>query len=179
VRTVGVKALQAPTFNRCTTTQQSQLVTALDSARSYATNSQSYMNAGVAGPRYVTWFGTYTASRFGTVDGHYENIAYTLHNERVDFDCSCKKKTTYAYVYPTQPYRIYLCGAFWSAPNTGTDSRAGTIIHETSHFDVVANTDDVVYGTSGAKNLAATNPNDAIRNADNHEYFSENTPFQN
>jgi len=48
-----------------------------------------------------------------------------------------------------------------------------------SHFDVVANTDDVVYGQSGAKSLAISNPTDALRNADNHEYFSENTPFKN
>jgi peptidyl-Lys metalloendopeptidase len=46
-----------------------------------------------------------------------------------------------------------------------------------SHFDVVAGTDDVVYGQSGAMNLADNNPNDAVRNADSHEYFAENTPY--
>ena len=25
---------------------------------------------------------------------------------------------------------VYLCGAFWSAPTTGTDSKGGTLIHE-------------------------------------------------
>jgi peptidyl-Lys metalloendopeptidase len=94
------------------------------------------------------------------------------------FDCGCKQNY-YAYVYSNQPYRIYLCKAFWTAPMTGTDSKAGTLIHEVSHFDVVAGTDDHVYGQTNAKNLAISNPNNAVNNADNHEYFAENTPFQN
>lgn len=64
-------------------------------------------------------------------------------------------------------------------PGQGTDSKAGTLIHEMSHFTVVAGTDDIVYGQTGAKNLANSNPDSTIRNADSHEYFSENTPFQN
>ena len=48
-----------------------------------------------------------------------------------------------------------------------------------SHFDVVASTSDWVYGQSAAKNLAATNPTNALDNADNHEYFAENNPAQN
>jgi len=58
-----------------------------------------------------------------------------------------------------------------------SDSQAGTLIHEMSHFTVVANTDDFVYGQTGARNLADTNPANAIMNADNHEYFAENNPF--
>ena len=53
------------------------------------------------------------------------------------------------------------------------------MIHELSHFDVLGNTDDIVYGKTGAKNLAISNPASAVKNADNHEYFSENTPAQN
>jgi peptidyl-Lys metalloendopeptidase len=60
---------------------------------------------------------------------------------------------------------------------TGTDSKAGTLIHEMSHFNVVASTDDYVYGQTGAMNLALTNPDQAVDNADNHEYFAENNPF--
>jgi peptidyl-Lys metalloendopeptidase len=46
-----------------------------------------------------------------------------------------------------------------------------------SHFTVVAGTDDHVYGQSGAKSLAISNPTNALNNADNHEYFAENTPY--
>jgi len=82
-------------------------------------------------------------------------------------------------VYPTQPYRIYVCNAFWSAPTSGTDSKGGTLVHEMSHFNVTAATDDHVYGQSGAKSLAISNPDQALDNADSHEYFAENTPAQN
>ena len=62
--------------------------------------------------------------------------------------------------------------------DTGTDSRAGTLIHELSHFTVVAGTSDFAYGQSAASRLARTSPSRAVRNADNHEYFAENTPAQ-
>jgi len=100
-----------------------------------------------------------------------------MDNAGVAFDCKCKQNY-YAYVYPNQPYNIYLCKVFWTAPLSGTDSKAGTLIHEMSHFNVVAGTDDVVYGQTGAMNLASNDPNLAITNADNHEYFAENTPPQ-
>jgi peptidyl-Lys metalloendopeptidase len=82
-------------------------------------------------------------------------------------------------VYANQPYKIYVCRAFWSAPLAGTDSKGGTLIHEMSHFTAVAGTGDLVYGQTAAANLAVTNPAGAITNADNHEYFAENTPKKN
>ena len=51
-------------------------------------------------------------------------------------------------------------------------------MHEQSHFTVNGGTDDHVYGQSGAKALAISNPANAVDNADNHEYFAENTPAQ-
>ena len=55
-------------------------------------------------------------------------------------------------------------------------SKAGTLIHEMSHFDVVVATDDVVYGRAGARDLADSDPDLVITNADSHENFAENTP---
>ena len=52
----------------------------------------------------------------------------------------------------------------------------GTIIHELSHFNVIAGTDDFAYGHTAAKQLALSNPAQARLNADSHEYFAENTP---
>jgi peptidyl-Lys metalloendopeptidase len=48
-----------------------------------------------------------------------------------------------------------------------------------SHFNVVAGTDDWAYGQTAARNLASSDPAKALDNADNHEYFAENTPSQN
>ena len=164
-------------FTSCSTSRQSSLVTARNNASTYSNNSYSYLNAGTAGARYTTWFGTYSSTRYSTVRSHFLNIRNAVDTASVRFNCSCTD-SAYAYVYPTQPYTIYLCNAFWSAPSTGTDSKAGTIVHEMSHFNVVAATDDWAYGQTAAKNLARTNTTRAVDNADSHEYFAENTPAQ-
>jgi peptidyl-Lys metalloendopeptidase len=166
-------------FVSCSNTRKTQLATARNSAVTYATNSKSYLDAGTQGSRYTWWFGTYNSSRYSTVRTHFTNLKSALSTQPYTFDCSCSDTGTYAYVYPTQPYRVYLCGAFWAAPNTGTDSRAGTLVHESSHFNVVASTDDWAYGQTAAHNLALSNPAHAIDNADSHEYFAENNPFRN
>ena len=74
--------------------------------------------------------------------------------------------------------KIYLCGAFWAAPNTGTDSRAGTLIHESSHFTLNGGTADNAYGQTACRALAKSSPSKAIMNADSHEYFAENNPAE-
>jgi len=129
------------------------------------------------GSRYTTWFGVYNSARYGTVKTHFTAIVDAMTNAPITVDCKCSN-SAYAYVYPAQPYKIYVCRAFWNAPLNGTDSKAGTLVHEMSHFNVVAGTDDVVYGQTGAKNLALSDPAKAITNADSHEYFAENTPAQ-
>ncbi len=165
-------------FSKCTTTQQTTITQAMSAGASMANNSDAYMQNGVIGTRYTKWFGANNAGRVATVKSHYAAIKDAFANKPVTVDCGCKQ-SYYAYVYPTQPYKIYVCKAFWSAPMTGTDSKGGTLVHEMSHFNVVAGTDDHVYGQSGAANLAITNPALAVDNADSHEYFSENTPALN
>jgi len=163
-------------FNACTVDQQSLLVSARNQAKVYASESENYLFAHNSGtPRYLEWFGAFTTTRHNTVKTHFTAISDAWDNAGVTFDCKCKQPY-YAYVYPNQPYNIYLCKVFWTAPLSGTDSKAGTLIHEMSHFNVVAATDDVVYGQAGARDLADSDPDLAITNADSHEYFAENTP---
>jgi len=165
-------------FTGCTSSRQTALTTARSNAYNYSTNSYSYLQAGTVGARYTTWFGSYNSSRYSTVRSHFNSIQNAMNNANVVFNCTCTD-SAYAYVYPTQPYTIYLCNAFWNAPALGTDSKAGTLIHEMSHFNVVSGTRDYAYGQTAAKNLAIQNPKKAVANADSHEYFGENTPFQN
>lgn len=162
----------------CSATQQSTIVSAVAGASSYATGASSYLagRAPRSSSRYSTWFGTLTEEGWGTARSHFVAIADAFANKSITVDCKCKKSNIYAYVYPTQPYKIYVCGAFWAAPLTGTDSKAGTLVHEMSHFDVVAGTDDWAYGQTAAKALAISDPAKALNNADSHEYFAENTP---
>ena len=188
-RSPGVSNLRAPvpmpsgpslTTYVCSTNQRTAISTAIGNALNYAQNAKNYFstkgNYGAAGPRYVTWFGSTDPSRWAAVQSHYTNIFDAFNSQPVSVDCSCRKQDVYAYVYPDQPYRIYVCKAFWSAADTGTDSKAGTMVHEMSHFTIVAGTNDYAYGQTPAKRLAIRNPARAIRNADSHEYFAENTP---
>lgn len=165
---------------RCDATQQSTLVQAVSAASAMANNSVSYLQTTAPSGtlRYTTWFGAFSTSGWNTATSHFVAIKGAFDSQPLTLDCSCKKQY-YAYVYPTQPYKIYVCSAFWAAPMTGTDSKGGTLIHEMSHFNVVAGTDDWAYGQTNAKSLAKSDPSKALDNADNHEYFAENTPFQN
>lgn len=163
--------------SNCTTTQKSTISTAFNSAKTYANSVVSYLGGTPrATTRFTTWFGTYSTTNWGTIKTQFTNIKGALDTKPVVVDCSCKDAGTFAYVYPSQPYKIYVCGAFWKAGNTGTDSRAGTLIHELSHFTVIAGTQDYAYGQTAAKNLAKTDAAKARKNADSHEYFAENTP---
>lgn len=164
-------------FNRCTTTQQADIRTAMSTATSMANGANTYMG-GNLGARYTKWFGVVESGRVAKVKANMAAIKDAFDTKPVTVDCSCKK-TYYAYVYPNQPYKIYVCKAFWSAPMAGTDSKGGTLVHEMSHFTAVAGTDDWVYGQSGAASLAISDPAKAVDNADSHEYFSENTPALN
>lgn len=179
---VGELAPMAGTLTfagRCSSTQQSLIQASITNATTYATESDGYLAANVSGTaRYTAWFGTFSTAAHSQVKGQFANIRSAFETKPITVDCSCKK-TAYAYVYPSQPYKIWVCKAFWNAPAIGTDSKAGTMIHEMSHFTVVAGTNDYVYGQSAALNLALTNPTNARKNADNHEYFAENTPARN
>lgn len=167
------------TFVGCSSTQISNASAGVVLARSYTENAKGYLAGNNQGPRYTTWMGAYTSSRYNTVSGNFVKIdaAMDKADGTVKINCGCSQNY-YAYVYANRPYEIFVCRAFWTAPTGGTDSKAGTLVHEMSHFDVVAGTDDVVYGQTGAKNLAISDPAKAVTNADSHEYFAENTPYQ-
>lgn len=167
------------TFNRCTTTQQAQLDDAVGVATTMSSQAAAYLaGAPSATPRYVTWFGAFSTAGWNTAAGHFAVIASAFANQPLSFDCKCKQKNVYAYVNTGAPYLIHLCGAFWTAPLSGTDSKGGTLVHEMSHFNVTAGTDDWAYGQTACRSLALSDPTRALDNADSHEYFAENTPAQ-
>jgi len=167
-----------PSFSGCSTSERSMLNAAHDAAIVIAKDSVYTMKiaeGNTQSARYSTWFGAASSTRQSTVTKHFSNIYSALNTKKVVFDCTCDE-SAYAYVYPSKPYKIYLCTDFWNAPVTGTDSQAGTLVHEVAHFTIVAGTDDHAYGHTEAKDLAISNPTNAVDNSDNHEYFAENTP---
>lgn len=167
----------APGFVSCSSTRQSTLITALGNAESISLKARDYLSSLPETSRptdsaYRTWFGEYTSSRYSTVQSHFNAIYSAFNTQTFTFHCDCTD-SAYAYVYTNQPYNVHLCNAFWNAPSLGIDSKAGTLVHEASHFTVVAGTSDYAYGTSACQRLATSNPKKAINNADSHEYFAE------
>jgi peptidyl-Lys metalloendopeptidase len=164
-------------FSRCSNAQQETITGAVQAAQAMAQDADAYVQRKDLGRRYSAWFGAVDAARPATVARHFQAIKEAFAGKPVTVDCGCNE-SYYAYVYPNQPYKIYVCKAFWAAPVTGTDSKGGTLVHEMSHFTVVAGTDDLAYGQSAAGQLALSDPDKAVQNADSHEYFGENTPEQ-
>ena len=164
----------------CSYDEMLTLNQAHDNAILLAKESLDTINASspnTSADRYHTWFGSQDLQRHATVKSHLNNIYQALNTQQITFDCSCQEDI-YAYVYDTQPYKIHICNHFWEAPiSSDIDSQAGILIHELAHFNVVANTEDYAYGQTDAKILAISNPQNALFNSDNYEYFSENLPF--
>jgi peptidyl-Lys metalloendopeptidase len=167
----------APEFTSCSASQVTDLNTAVSNANTYSQGVLTYMqNQRAATERFTWWFGPGTRSSWNTIKTNFVKIQDAFATKPLRFDCSCTDAGVYAYVFRNDAYKIYLCPVFWSTTALGTDSKAGTLVHEMSHFAVVANTDDNAYGQTAAHNLALTNPSLAVRNADSHEYIAENTP---
>ena len=90
----------------------------------------------------------------------------------------------FAYVRPNDPTNtIFLGPKFWTAPDTGLDSKAGTLAHEMSHFTNIGGTKDnfpaqgyrqPVYGVGASRQLAQDNSDLALRHADSFQYYLEN-----
>jgi len=88
------------TFNGCTPSQETLLVSAASAAQNYASDTLSYARSHASTPRYTTWFGAYTTARYSTVVSHFSNISNNAFSSYA-FDCStCTEPDTYAYVYP-------------------------------------------------------------------------------
>lgn len=174
-------AARTPDFTNCSSTEQSSTTSALDAAENISRGASNYLAAcGSSDPAgaYATWFGAQTPARLTTVSNNFNAIANALENQTIEFICgdSTCQSSWYAFVYPSQPYKVYLCPVFWSVPTSGVNSKADTIVHEVSHFNVVAGTDDHAYGQTSCQNLASTDPGKAIDNADNYAYFADAEP---
>lgn len=170
-----------PAYNACSSAEQGVLVEATGVAEDIARESLDSLRAvpadqRAAARRYTEWFGTYGAERYTTVTEGFSVMLDSLSNATMSYDCTCDRAGVFAYVYPISLHEIYLCPVFWESPLLGTDSRAGTLVHELSHFTALVGTDDHAYGQAAARALADSSPDRAVDNADNFGYFAENVP---
>ncbi|HET9655320.1 MAG TPA: M35 family metallo-endopeptidase [Kineosporiaceae bacterium] len=142
------------------------------SARRAASASGSASGARVTVAASGVWFGSFSSSRYSHIVSAMSNIRAELTGKVVTFDRS-QPVDAMAYVQPNAPYTIYICSGYWPAAALGYDSKAGTLVHESSHFLVNGGAADVVYGLAAGRRLATRHPNSAVRNADNIEHFTE------
>jgi len=159
----------APKFNGGTAQQQAAVSQAHDDGYDLVIDALASL---ANDAQYKEWFGTHTSARLDKVKNSYEKIKSRMDSTTFTYDLTgtgCKPRT-YAYTYKGGT-TIWMCDLFWTAPAMGTDSKAGTVVHEHSHAS--ARTDDIVYGQAKARNLASTDPDKAIINADNYEYYAK------
>lgn len=125
--------------------------------------------------RFEKWFGQMNEGRLKRVKDLIDKIhtAYEDNNivlikggDMCDID-------DYAYVSENdKKYEIHLCDQFFLTDDeTKFNSTMGTIIHELTH--IVGNTEDHEYGEDDCVILAQNEPDKAIDNADNYEFYCE------
>ena len=130
------------------------------------------------GFRYTTWFGTVTSRpATSTVTSHFTAISAAMQGAGDPFDCKCKQRRLCVCLSGSAIHDLSVRRVLGGAAD-GTDSQAGTLVHEMSHFDVGADRRPRVR-PERCPSLAQSSPAQALDNADSHEYFAENTPAQN
>jgi peptidyl-Lys metalloendopeptidase len=158
-------------------TSQSAVQNAIDALNDAVTN---VLNPGCANDSYERFMGVHTQERYFIVSSNFNNILDRFNTEEYIIRCNDSgcESGVFAFVYPSDPdHTIYVCDSYWSASVTiDYDSKPGTLIHEMSHFNDVAGTDDHQYGVSGNEALAISDPCLSVNNADSHEYFIEQVP---
>ncbi len=138
---------------------------------------------------YRTWFGRWDAVRAKFVRNTVSALKNHIRTSKITYVCEVRgvgrcDGSTYAFVYPNDSSRIYLCDPYFDLPalsdatflevfNSGT--RAGTIIHEMSHYENVGSTNDDCYNRDVCSDFARSSPNRAAHNADSYQYFAEDT----
>lgn len=163
-----------PVFVGGTPAQQADTVIAHQNADQFAASCMGQLHGtpNDTNTLYDEWFGAFDQTRFDTVVKHFSDIYDVLQNEQVTYDLTGTGCDPSVYAYTYKGVRtVWLCSKYLSAPQTGTDSKSGTLIHELSH--AVSSTDDIEYGEENCRNLATNDPSNAINNADSHEYFTE------
>jgi peptidyl-Lys metalloendopeptidase len=137
---------------------------------------------------FARWFGAYSPAAAEEVRANLKAIAAAFRRGSVVMQCQTRQDDgctagEYAWVYPFEPYRIYLCPSFFTLPDLATlrpdsyegetGTREGTLVHEISHFNTVARTDDHCYTRSECSAMAQRDAIRARANADSYQYYIE------
>ena len=179
----------ADTFMRCTKAEAETISRAVSNAKRLSMTAAAAVGDT---PLYETWFGKYTDANAEVVRRNLKGVVKAIRSGQVTTICASVSPAEcdadmYAYVYDNEPYRVYICPEFFSLPNmarlrpgqlaSNFGTRAGTIIHEITHFNTVGNTEDNCYARDVCSEMAQTNTVAAIENADSYQYFAEDVTY--
>lgn len=176
-------------FQGCTKHEEEVATTAITGARDMITRASARVGDT---EEYTRWFGPYRQQQAEQLRSNMKSIDRALTSRELMLMCpdigmeGCDLGT-FAYVYPDRPYRVHLCAAFFNMPSSvalvpslmayDSGTREGTIIHEVSHFERTAGTDDICYNRSECRRMTLRDPDSALQNADNYQYFTEDVMF--
>lgn len=163
---------------------------AIQKAMSNARNAVSIATTAVhpESTIYQRWFGHWDTSRANDVRRSLAAIKEVLDESILRVNCARPLQdgcsgSVYANVWPDRPFQINICNNFFNLPQLSGDKNragfnrvgtmAGTMVHELSHFDNVAATDDNIYTRGRSIEMARETPGLAVRNADSYQYFVE------
>lgn len=166
---VGMLALKDPKFKGGTADQQAKAKKSHSDGFKLCTDALSAL---ANNAEYKEWFGVHTAARFAKVKDCYTKVSNRMQSTVFTYDLTgtgCKPDWL---AYTTDGSTIiWYCSEFWKLPPTGTDSMAGTNLHEHTHSD--AFTGDHASGQAMCRQLAKTEPDKAVDNGDSFEYHAK------
>ncbi len=178
-------AAALPAFSGCSASDQTKLSAAQTQATGLTLVARNdLLNTPASqrptAERYIKWFGVYSAAGYSKASTAFSLMYQAFANETISYFCDCtpleQSQGIIAYVYSNDHYNIHICDATFSQPVSGSDTQAGTLIHEMSHFTVTVGTSDHGYGEASALNIAVNNSTNALDNAENYLFFAENFP---
>lgn len=189
ILTVGLLAGPAAAFDACTKTERGQFLAAVDRAERLALTATTAIGPN---PTFDRWFGPYNRKNGEIVRGNLKSMVKSLRSGEVAAACKNNGQglcagDVFAFVNLDDPYVVHLCDNFFQMDTmklltaesitAGNGTRAGTIIHELSHFESVAGTEDLCYSREECSTMARRAPRDALINADSYQYFVEDVTF--
>lgn len=186
---IATAANATPKYEGCTKAEAATIATSIADAKALAVVAAASVGDT---PVFETWFGKYSPAAGETVRRHMKSIVKAIKSGSVTGACraygfeSCER-AVYAFVYSDEPYFVNFCPRFFSLPKMSdfdptsfggqNGTRSGTIIHEISHFDIVAATSDECYERAVCSDMAERSSERALRNADSYQYFAEDVTY--
>jgi peptidyl-Lys metalloendopeptidase len=171
-----------PYRKACSATQLSVVEKAIKEARALTSSASKTfpISNSSAAARFKRWFGGTdgetgqdVAAIYAKIDGKFLFNAYWCPNQSVPGS----DPNTLAFVPPDSTSEMFFQAGFFTLPDTGADSKAGSILHEASHLLDTPNIEDFRYGTAKALQLAKDAPSGARLNADTFQYYAEDVKY--